>query len=333
MKHGISVIICCYNSAERIEVVLYHIEKQKNTDELSWEVILVDNASQDNTAEIARKYWTRGDVPLKIVKENVPGLSNARKKGLGSSSYSTVIFVDDDNLLADGYISRAHKIMSEYSNVGLAGGLGIPVSTVELPEWFSEHQNAFAVGPQAEKDGYLPYLRTYLHGAGLVMRKKVWDSLLSEGFDFFLSGRKGKSLSSGEDFEISAVFRIAGYQLWYDSQLEFQHIIPKNRLMWTYIINLSREFGKASVIHDLYKSKIRNFTGWDRIKTDFWVLSLLVCLRNLLMLIPDYLWTKLRKIKGTQKEYRFVYYYGALIQHVNLTVSYTHLTLPTNREV
>jgi glycosyltransferase involved in cell wall biosynthesis len=67
MKSGVSVIICCYNSEKRIEEVLHHLDKQKDTNHFLWEIILVDNASTDNTAEIARNTWTRKDVDLKVV--------------------------------------------------------------------------------------------------------------------------------------------------------------------------------------------------------------------------------------------------------------------------
>ena len=144
MSHGVSVIICCYNSSEKIESVLFHIEKQI-TNGILWEVILVDNASNDNTAEVAQQCWTRKDIQLKIVFESKPGKTNAIRKGLDVSTYSIVIFVDDDNLISDNYISRAYEIMSGNADVGLAGGLGIPFAHIEFPEWFSEYQNAFVV--------------------------------------------------------------------------------------------------------------------------------------------------------------------------------------------
>ncbi len=324
MDHGVSVIICCYNSSEKIESVLFHIEKQI-TNGILWEVILVDNASNDNTAEIAHKCWTRKDIQLKIVFESKPGLSNARRKGLYESLYSIVIFIDDDNLISNNYISRAYEIMSRNSDVGLAGGLGIPVSNMEFPAWFSKYQNAFAVGPQADQDGYVPDSRTYLHGAGLIVRKIVWDSLISKRFSFILSDRKGKELTSGGDSELSAVFRMAGYQLWYDSGLEFKHIIPAERLNCGYVIKLSREFGKSFVILDIYRSKINNLSGWKRLKSCSWMISIMVCLRDILKLLFSYFWIKLRKIEGNRKEFKFNFCYSTLIQRINLIFRYPEI--------
>jgi len=56
-KDGISVVICCYNSASRLPATLQHIAEQSLDSEILWEIIIVDNASTDNTAEIASTYW------------------------------------------------------------------------------------------------------------------------------------------------------------------------------------------------------------------------------------------------------------------------------------
>jgi len=62
---GVSVIICCYNSANKIKNVLKHLEEQKGTELIPWEVIVVDNASSDYTFEVAKKSWKRKDVPFR----------------------------------------------------------------------------------------------------------------------------------------------------------------------------------------------------------------------------------------------------------------------------
>ena len=50
---GISVIVCCYNSAERLTETIKHLAGQNVPHYIPWELIVVDNASTDNTAEIS----------------------------------------------------------------------------------------------------------------------------------------------------------------------------------------------------------------------------------------------------------------------------------------
>ena len=57
MASGISVIICCYNSSLRLDETLKHLINQK-THGFNWELIVVDNASTDNTEAYARLVLT-----------------------------------------------------------------------------------------------------------------------------------------------------------------------------------------------------------------------------------------------------------------------------------
>src|SRR5688500_17791752 len=98
MTEGLSVVICCYNSAERLPQTLRHLAIQKYSPGLNWEVIIVDNNSLDATADVARKEWAQYStrVPLKVVTERDPGLSAARSKGVSSASFEFIVFCDDD---------------------------------------------------------------------------------------------------------------------------------------------------------------------------------------------------------------------------------------------
>jgi len=315
-------VICCYNSESTIGIVLARLALQEATGGFDWEVIVVDNASRDRTAEVARGAWTRGEIPFRVVYEGEPGLSNARRKGLAEAVHPVIVFVDDDNLLDKGYLSLAHRIMTEHPDVGLAGGLGIPVAPVELPWWFEENKAAYAVGPQAAEAGYAPDSRTYLHGAGLVMRKEGWEWLISRGFGFILSGRKGQALTSGEDMELTYAFRFAGYRLWYDPGLQYEHIIPENRLRWDYLVKLAGEFGKSAVVLDLYQVRHRKFRGWDLLKVECWILGMAVTIYNLLKIFPRYLILRARYREGDPTEFGFRYLCGFFQHKLKLAGKY-----------
>src|SRR5690349_6454715 len=97
-ENGVSVVICSYNGAQRIPATLRHLAEQDAPGELPWEVVVVDNASTDGTAERAQVVWSdQSTVPLRLVSEPRPGLMHARERGLHESTYNVVTFVDDDN--------------------------------------------------------------------------------------------------------------------------------------------------------------------------------------------------------------------------------------------
>src|SRR5258707_15236118 len=124
MPSGVSVIICCFNSAARIAPTLEHLYNQKNISLSGWEVIIIDNCSTDNTSEKASKIWESfgPEKPrFKIVNESTPGLSTAREKGLDEAYYDYVLFCDDDNWLDENYLGIALNIMQNNPRIGALG--------------------------------------------------------------------------------------------------------------------------------------------------------------------------------------------------------------------
>lgn len=122
-KHpSISIIICTYNGAARIEKVLSCFKKQKNTEHIDWEIIVVDNNSTDNTYEIVKNISSEFGKKLKLVQETKQGLIHARIKGYHASRCDVISYIDDDNYVADDWVFNVYDIMKTYPEVGACGG-------------------------------------------------------------------------------------------------------------------------------------------------------------------------------------------------------------------
>ncbi len=80
---GVSVVICCHNSAILLPQTIAHLKRQRVDRGLEWEVLVVDNASSDSTVQVARQCWG-ADVPaaMRIVCESRLGLCYARERAL-----------------------------------------------------------------------------------------------------------------------------------------------------------------------------------------------------------------------------------------------------------
>lgn len=254
---GISVIICCYNSAARLPATLRHIAAQR-TAGFEWEVVVVDNSSTDGTTEVACQEWQRYGlaVPFRVVPESRPGLVFAREKGLASIRYELILFCDDDNWLDENYISTACALMQD-ETIGVLGGLSLPVADVALPAWFDTFGYAYACGPQADQDGNVSADRLFIAGAGMVTRRKIYRQLADSHFTSQLTGRTGADLSSGEDTEFSIVAALLGYRLVYSSQLVLQHYMDAKRLKWAYFLKLAKGHAQSGYKIDLYKQLYR----------------------------------------------------------------------------
>lgn len=259
MIDGISLIICCYNSSSRLPLTLMHIGQLEVPYGLQWEIIVVDNNSQDETSAVAEGVWISCGypAPLKIIKEIEPGLTYARKRGVKEASFDLLLFCDDDNWLSKNYLSFCVEVMVHSNNIGILGGCSSGSFEIVKPVWFDRFANAYAVG-EPHYESSVINARTFLAGAGMVIKKEILKQLESLSFQQLLSDRKGNQLSSGGDAEICLAALMLGYDLYYDKRLKFIHYMPASRLEWKYCVSMISE-GQAipQVYFDLYKACYR----------------------------------------------------------------------------
>src|SRR2546428_7362866 len=253
---GISVIICCYNSADLIKEALAALAIQKNTESINWEIVLVDNNSNDNTAEIAANSWKSfaTKTPLRVIKEVNPGLIHARKKGIEASEYNILIFCDDDNRLCDDYVATVNKEFSSDSKLAVLGGMGIPAFQTKKPEWFDKYAINYAVGSQKGAKAKVKNL----YGAGIALNTFFLSLLKSNGFNAYLTGRKGDILLAGEDTEIIYAMQFMDIHIKYIEQLTFEHFLISKRLTIQYLCEMRYGIGAARPFLKIYEKVIKN---------------------------------------------------------------------------
>lgn len=265
---GISVIICCFNSADRLPRTLKYLSQQKLSMDVPWEVIVVNNASTDLTVTVANTEWAKYELPLvkfSIINEDTPGLSNARTKGVNSAQFEYIVFCDDDNWLREDYISIAYQLLNENHNFAAVGGQSDFTSDIDfVPDWFEKYKENYAVGKQNKESGLITD-RFFLHGAGLAIRRQNYLEAF-EGFPSLLKGRNGEKMSCGEDIELCMRLMTMGFDLYYSEDLNFTHFIPKQRLTSEYLNKLLGGINESQKTWDKFKVvlKIKLMSNSDR---------------------------------------------------------------------
>jgi glycosyltransferase involved in cell wall biosynthesis len=239
---GITLLICTYNGAKRLPETMRHLAAQQTTGDFAWEIVLVSNASTDDTLTAAPKIWAAlgTPAPLRLFDEPRVGKENALVKGLDEAAYECICIVDDDNWLYPDYISRVMAIMDVHPQIGVLGGYAEGAFEVTPPVWFEQFKSYYAVGAQATRSGPITQPRAYIYGAGSVIRRSGWQHLRANGFAFTTSTKRGKIIVSGEDVELGNALKLAGYQLWYDEGLRLRHFMYKERLNWPYLQRMAR---------------------------------------------------------------------------------------------
>lgn len=277
---GVSVIVCCHNGAARLPMALAHLRVQ-NPPMTPWEVVVVDNASTDGTARVARSCWQNGPAPLRVVGEPCLGVRYARERGLAEAKYSFLGFVDDDNWVANDWVRSAYGIISSDPALGAVGSIRTPACEVSPPAWFANVHSAYAILTDHEFE-QMPQPAPYLPTAGLCLRRVAWDKLIQNGFHIQLTGSMGTKIVGGEDAELTRSLRLSGWKIRVDQRLRLQHFMPSHRLQWAYARRLLRDYGASDVLLDAYSEHSVSLTpGIRRWVSERWWYQLGACLRRI----------------------------------------------------
>jgi glycosyltransferase involved in cell wall biosynthesis len=250
---GITVAICCHNSARRLPPTLAHLAAQVPPS-TSWELLIIDNASTDDTASVAQAAWPAdAPAPMRVIPEPRLGLIYGRLRAFAEARYELICFIDDDNWVASDWIETVHQVMEEHPEVGACNGFCVAECETVPPKWFGEFRASYAISTERHLSGDITWSGAPLFGAGLTIRRPAWEQLRDAGFEFQLVGRQGRKVTSGEDEELCLALRMVGWHWWRDPRLRFRHFIESRRLNWQYCRKLYRGWGAASVVLDLYE--------------------------------------------------------------------------------
>ncbi|MGB3514560.1 MAG: hormogonium polysaccharide biosynthesis glycosyltransferase HpsE [Microcoleaceae cyanobacterium] len=242
-----TVAIPTYNGAERLPKLLDKIRQQNQTEDISWEVIIVDNNSSDKTAEVIKYYqsnWLES-VPLKYFFEPKQGATFARQRAVKEAEAKLIGFLDDDNFPTSNWIATAYSFAQKYPQAGAYSGQIHGEFEVEPPENFKKIEQYLSIREHGlTAHLFEPENLRLPTTAALVVRKQAWVESIP--ISLSLKGRINGSMLGGEDYEILLYLHKAGWEIWYNPAMETYHQIPKWRLEKDYLLKLARGCGLAT---------------------------------------------------------------------------------------
>lgn len=256
-----TVAICTYNGADRLPKVLERLRSQLHTEHFSWEIIIVDNNSTDNTARVVQEYqanWAEA-YPIKYYFELEQGLAFARRFAIKKAQGSLVGFLDDDNLPNSNWVWAAYEFGQLHPQAGVYGSQIHGDYEVEPPKNFNRISVCLAIIERGQEPfRYSSNKHVFPAGAGIVIRKQAWQEFVPERP--FLKGVCATSLASkGEDLETISYIRKSSWEIWHNPEMCIYHHIPKWRLEKEYLLKLFRGIGLSN-----YPIRMLKFEPWQR---------------------------------------------------------------------
>lgn len=160
----VSVVIPAYNEEKNIGTCLDYLLSQEEKPD---EIIVVDNNSNDETAQIAKKYGVR------VVVEKIQGMIPARNAGFNAVKYEIIARTDADTHLPKNWIKLIKENFEKNKNlVGLSGPSNFYGPFISKKMQYSQWQNkaVFAFIKSRIK-------HATLYGPNMAIRKSAWEEI------------------------------------------------------------------------------------------------------------------------------------------------------------
>ena len=273
----VSVVIATYNRASQLRETLQSVLDQA-PDTPSFEVIVVDNNSIDETASVVRALQATAGARLRYVKEPQQGNAYARNTGIRQANASIIAFTDDDVLVAKDWVQRIVETFRNSPTSTFVGGPVLPLWDGNPPEWLTVESWA----PVAAVDyGAAPFQIAgsdprCLLTANLAIRREVIERV---GMFLPALQRVKDSIGSLEDHELITRLCDAGESGLYVPSMTAYTTIDPERLSKRYhrrwhrghgrfyaiLKNRSWEKSRATILGvpgHLYRQAVRDAAGW-----------------------------------------------------------------------
>jgi glycosyltransferase involved in cell wall biosynthesis len=205
----VSVIVCTRNRRDALARLLEALEQLVVPAGLRWELIVVDNASTDDTASMLA--LRRTPLPMRVVREGLPGLSRARNTGIAAARGDLLLFTDDDCLPDARWLTSIHEEFTRVPSLGVLGGRVELFDPRDRPTTTRTSRERSEISAAVQVDRII--------GCNLSCRRSVMGTI--GPFDIGLGG--GTGAGAGEDVDFVYRSLRAGLRVEYSPDALVYH--------------------------------------------------------------------------------------------------------------
>lgn len=121
-NYALSIVVSTYNRAADLRRMLDALAQNRTEAGLRWEVLVVDNASSDNTAAALQDFAATAPMAVVGLYEARRGKSHGLNQALGLARGDIIAFIDDDILVADDWVATLVAHFRSHPDARCVGG-------------------------------------------------------------------------------------------------------------------------------------------------------------------------------------------------------------------
>ncbi|MBX3749532.1 MAG: glycosyltransferase family 2 protein [Opitutaceae bacterium] len=245
----LSVIIPAHNPAPDFLAATLTALQAQDLPRAEWELLVLDNASAP--ALHPDLGWHPG---ARTATEPQLGLTAARLAGFAATTGEVIVLVDDDNVLAPDYLSRAAAIARAEPGLGTWSGciqLAFQAGAVPPPApWRGYLAERAVAGRQVSRDPR--HHASTPWGAGMCIRREVaaaYAARVRSDPRRLKLDLQGAALVYGGDTDIAYTGCDLGFAKGVFPELRLDHLIPARRCTREYLVRAAEGHGYSEVLH------------------------------------------------------------------------------------
>ena len=180
-----SIVILNYNGGKD---VIECLESVRNIDYPRYEIIVVDNASTDNSVESIRKKFPE----VKIIRnESNLGFAEGNNVGIREANSHYVMLLNDDAVVGKNILKDLTAAIEERKNIGMAGPMILYYNDPDRIWFAGGRVNLFGYASNwgkglARRSCSSPRLVDFLSGCSVLIKKEVIDKIGLLDAEYFL---------------------------------------------------------------------------------------------------------------------------------------------------
>lgn len=249
-----SVIVCTYNRAHNLPRCLRALSRMRGEERISWEVVVVDNNSSDDTPAMVQRLAKELPIEIRYTHEPKQGLNHARNQGIRASRGRLFAYVDDDIEVGRDWLAALYENFITNDADAVGGRIHLDPN-VRLPKWIRDDETKGFLGFQdyGDEPFRMDGKRRYPYGGNMAFNRRVVERI---GYFNPLLGRKGEGRKRSELFkgaETDYFHRLADAgdaRIFYEPKAIVYHQVQPHQLTKRYFRTIHSNAGYQRAYYD-----------------------------------------------------------------------------------